>query len=60
MTAEPVYTLRGAARRETEKAFLVESGPWNAVWLPKSLVKYDPAQHTFAMPLWLAFRKELV
>lgn len=60
MTAEPVYTLRGAPRRETEKAWLVESGPWKAVWLPKKLVAHDAEKHTFVIPLWLAFRKELV
>lgn len=45
--------------RETGKAFLMFDGD-REVWLPKSLVEYDPDGGTFAMPEWLAKDKGLI
>jgi len=43
---------------ETEKAYLVDSGSGDKIWLPKSLVEYDDG--TFTMPEWLAMEKGLI
>ena len=46
-------------RHETLKAYLVHDGVRD-VWLPKSLVEFDPDGTIFTMPEWLAKDKELI
>lgn len=54
-----IIDIAGELRHETPLAFLIFDGD-KTVWLPKSLVEHDPADHTFAMPEWLAKEKGLI
>jgi hypothetical protein len=46
--------------RETEKAYNIDHGDKERVWVPKSLCVYDANDKTMAMPEWLAMEKGLI
>jgi hypothetical protein len=46
-------------RYETPRAYLIWDGA-QQVWLPKSMVEYDPPSGTFTMPEWRAKDKGLI
>lgn len=46
-------------KRETEKAFLLDAGGEEPVWVPKSQVENN-SDGTFTMPYWLAKDKGLI
>jgi hypothetical protein len=45
---------------ETELAWLIDAGTDDHVWIPKSIVEYDPTDGTMAMPEWMAHEKGLI
>jgi hypothetical protein len=55
-----IIDIAGILKHETEKAFLVDAGTDEPVWLAKLLVEHDPTDGTFAMPEWLAMEKGLI
>lgn len=52
--------VAGILRHETERAYLVDAGTGDPVWLPKSMVEHDESDGVFVMPEWLAIEKGLV
>lgn len=52
----------GILKHETERAFLVQFGTDEPVWLAKSLVeKFDDANGPiFTVPMWLAHQKGII
>lgn len=51
--------VAGEVRGETDAAYHFYDGA-RTVWLPKSLVEWDPDDGTMAMPEWLAEEKGLI
>ncbi len=49
-------------KHETPKAYLVDAGIGDPVWLPKSQVEHynDGNSDIFTMPEWLAIEKDLI
>jgi len=45
--------------RETAKAYLVDVGFEENIWLPKSQIEIDTARNTILVPKWLAKEKGL-
>jgi hypothetical protein len=45
---------------ETERAWLIDAGTDDNVWIPKSIGEHDPTDDTIAMPEWLAIEKGLI
>ena len=54
-----IIDVAAIIHHETDKAFLVDAGGEEKVWLPKSQVE-DNGDGTFAMPEWLATEKGLI
>lgn len=50
-------TVDCRVERETPKAYLMDVGLAENVWLPKSQVKYDEANGKVEVPEWLAIEK---
>jgi hypothetical protein len=46
--------------RQTERAYCIDAGTGDDVWLPKSQCQWDESDHTMAMPEWLAKDKGLI
>ena len=51
--------IAATLRHQTEKAFLLDHGGDEAVWVPISMVE-DNKDGTFTMPEWLAMEKGLI
>jgi hypothetical protein len=45
---------------ETERAWLIDAGTDDHIWIPKSIGEYDPTDGTMAMPEWIAQEKGLI
>lgn len=53
--------IDGEVLHETEKAYLFDSGHGpDAVWLPKSMVEWNPDEKKMTLPQWFAEKKEIV
>jgi hypothetical protein len=52
--------IEGELRHETEKAYLLDHGADEPVWLPKSMCEWDMDSGTMTMPQWLAKDKGLI
>ena len=50
----------GLIQHETPKAWLVDFGTKNPVWVPKSMATHDEHEQTFTMPEWLANEKGIL
>jgi hypothetical protein len=48
------------AKRDTEKAWLVETPEGKEVWVPKSLSTWEPKTREFCVAQWFAEREGLV
>lgn len=59
MPAKELADIEGAVLSETEKGVFFDDGN-RRVWLPKSLVEWDPDSKTMTMPIWLAKDKERI
>jgi hypothetical protein len=60
---DALVDVEAELRRETpgdNGAYLIYAGVGKEVWVPKSLVEYDPVHCIFAMPEWLAKDKGLI
>lgn len=45
---------------ERDKAYLIDHGGKESVWVPKSLCSYDDTDKAMTMPEWLAKEKGLI
>lgn len=52
-------TIYAQLIHETDRAILIDAGT-GEVWLPKSMVQFDHSSASFAMPTWLAKKKNLI
>ncbi len=57
--ASDIIDVAATLAHETPKAFLVDAGMKEKIWLPKSQVEKND-DGTFAMPEWLAKEKGLI
>ncbi len=57
--ASDIVHIHADLKYETEKAYLIDSGDGDPVWVPKSHVEYDEMGE-FLMPEWLAKDKGLI
>ena len=59
-----MVTIACKIKRETEKAYLINDGGKNDVWVPKSQVKFEPSdakdEGEMEMPEWIAKDKGLI
>ena len=46
--------------RQTDKAYCIDAGIGEDVWVPKSQCEWDAHDQTMAMPEWLAMDKGLI
>jgi hypothetical protein len=46
--------------RQTERAYCIDAGIGEDVWVPKSLCEWDSEVETMAMPEWLAMERGLI
>jgi len=61
-----IISIETALPRETEKAYLVDSGEVNwkgraiGQWVPKSLSEYDKSEGTLQVEEWFALQEGLI
>lgn len=62
MTNQKTLDIAVILRHETPKAYLVDAGECNPVWLPKSEVEFydDGKGGIVTLPYWLAHEKGLI
>jgi hypothetical protein len=64
LSRRELHDVFGIVIHETQKAWLIDAGERENVWLPKSLVEFDPQpgkpdRGTFTMPVGFATQKGL-
>lgn len=59
---QKLLDIAAILKHETPKAYLVDAGERNLVWLPKSEVEYydDGKGGIITLPYWLAHEKGLI
>lgn len=55
-----IVDIEATLIHETEKAYLIDAGTGENVWVPKSIVEHDERDGTFTMPRSYAENKGLV